>query len=302
MVKLLSKLSILLAGAALLVASFIATCQRNWRKETSVLVSKLRVQSHQEDSLENIQDVPEDLPEVVRKYFEKVLPPKGSRKSIRSVYVEQEGEFLLGEKWIPFTATQYFSPSSARPAFVWDATMKMIGPLTVSVRDAYVDGKGIMEGKMLGAVTVVSVRDTPSLNEGELMRWLAESTLFPTALLPRKGEAGLKWAFDESSQSMNNPYQAAFIELVDQSNSNVTKVKVQMRFDEENLITSIHATRAMTVGNDAVYTPWEGHCGNYKRIDGFLIPTTMEVGWWRDGKLDLYFKGNNTKIEYDFYE
>ena len=50
------------------------------------------------------------------------------------------------------------------------------------------------------------MRDTPELNQGELMRWMGECLLYPTALLPSStesanGDVSLTWsrATDEDS-------------------------------------------------------------------------------------------------------
>ena len=62
-----------------------------------------------------------------------------------------------------------------------------------------------------------------------------------------------------------------------------------------HVTSSIHGMRQMAVGEGFVAMPWEGPLFRYEVHDGMLVPTRMEIGWWVDGKLDICFKGNNTK-------
>ncbi len=65
------------------------------------------------------------------------------------------------------------------------------------VHDAYVAGTGILHPALLGLVSLTQLRGEGALAEGELMRYLAEVTWYPTALLPSQG---VRWqAVDEHS-------------------------------------------------------------------------------------------------------
>lgn len=44
----------------------------------------------------------------------------------------------------------------------------------------------------------------------------------------------------------------------------------------------------------------QGHFKEYQSRQGILVPTRMEVGWWKDGDLELYFQGQNDVFEFHF--
>jgi hypothetical protein len=60
----------------------------------------------------------------------------------------------------------------------------MMPGLPVRVHDAYVAGEGTLHASLVGLFTVVDMRGTRDVDEGELMRFFAEATWYPTALLP----------------------------------------------------------------------------------------------------------------------
>ena len=59
--------------------------------------------------------------------------------------------------------------------------------MTARVRDAYVAGRGILVAKLFGLLTVADQQNTPEMAQGELIRFFAEGTWYPTALLPSQG-------------------------------------------------------------------------------------------------------------------
>ena len=66
----------------------------------------------------------------------------------------------------------------------------MLPGLPVRVHDAYVAGEGILHASVLGLFTVVDMSGTREVDEGELMRFLAEAAWYPTALCPARACAG----------------------------------------------------------------------------------------------------------------
>ena len=137
-----------------------------------------------------------DLPDLVQRYFRTVL--KEDQPLVSAVSVEHTGSFnmsLTSEQWKPFTSNQRVI--TMRPCFVWDARIRMAPGMTVFVHDAYVAGEGFLIAKLLGLFTVMEQPGTPELAHGELMRFFAEATWYPTALLPTQG---VHWeAIDDTS-------------------------------------------------------------------------------------------------------
>src|SRR5690606_25152516 len=102
--------------------------------------------------------------------------------------VRHRGTFKMGEgteQWKPFTSDQLVV--TRRPGFDWDARMRMLPGVTVRVHDAYVAGEGLLHASVMGLFTVANLHDTPAVNAAELMRFFAEATRYPPALLPTQG-------------------------------------------------------------------------------------------------------------------
>ena len=249
------------------------------------------------------------LPDIVRKYMESALFLHVHHDAIdydddrlipfaRSLRIDQEGEFLLKRRWIPFRATQEFSARPTHAGFVWDAVMKtktFVPNVTipVHVRDAYVNGVGIMKAQLPGGIPIVNMKDTPELNEGELMRWVAEAPLFPLALLPPTDRERGK---DDKEATMTE--RGATLEFVHRDNS----VRVHFRFDPStHMIASIHAERPRIVdGGRYEMMHWEGRFAEYEIHGGIVVPTRMEVGWQTEenAPLEMYFRGKNFNFIY----
>ena len=112
-------------------------------------------------------------------------------------------------------------------------------------------------------MSLVNLRGTPEIAQGELMRFLAEAAWYPTALLPSQG---VQWkAIDDF---------CAKATLKDGE----TAPTLLFRFDENGLIKSVRAeARGRTVAGAVIPTPWEGQWSSYERRDGMCIPTEGEV-------------------------
>jgi hypothetical protein len=227
----------------------------------------------------------EDLPLPVRRYFQAVL--KEEQPIIAAARFAHAGEFNMGEtqaNWRPFTSTQV--DITQRPGFDWDGRIS-IGPgLNVFVHDAYVGGEGLLHAELLGLITLADIRDVPEVAQGELLRYLAEATWYPTALLPSQG---VRWeAVDENT---------AIATLKD----GATKVSLEFHFDAEGLITSGRAAaRPRTVNGTLVSTPWQGRFWSYEVRNGIRIPLEGEVAWQLLDGLYPYWRGHVTNIAYEF--
>jgi hypothetical protein len=224
------------------------------------------------------------LPAAVQNYFRAVL--KDGQPIISAVYVEHSGTFNLsatGEKWKRFTSTQRVI--AQRPGFDWEARIEMMPGFTARVHDAYIAGEGILHATLFGLVSLVSLRGTPEIAQGELMRFLAEAAWYPTALLPSQG---VQWsAVDDFSANAT---------LKDGE----TTLTLLFRF-ANGLITSVRAeARGRTVGGAVIPTPWEGQWSNYELHDGICIPTEGEVAWLLPEGPKPYWRGRITSVRYEF--
>ena len=222
----------------------------------------------------------EALPAPVRRYFETVLDE--GQPHVRTVRLEQVGEFRLGGAdagWKPLEATQHYTVDP--PGFVWDATIDVAPLLPARVVDAYAHGEGYLRGKLLSTITVVDVGPDPEMNESELVRYLAETPWFPTALLPA---AGVEWEpIDERSARATLEHDG-------------NEASVVFHFDDENLIERVTTGRYRQ--EDDAMAPWEGRFWAYEQHNGMRIPTEAEVAWDLPAGEVSYWRARIEAIEY----
>ena len=225
------------------------------------------------------------LPAPVQRYFRAVL--KDGQPMVLAVSVEHTGTFNMsetGEQWRSFTSTQRVI--TRRPGFDWEARVAMMPGLTVRVHDAYIAGEGILHASLFGLVSLVNLRGTPEVAQGELMRFFAETAWYPTALLPSQG---VQW------EPVNDASAKATLK------DGETTLTMLFRFNEDGLIASMRAeARGRTVAGAVIPTPWEGRWSNYKLRDGMLIPLEGEVAWILPEVPKPYWRGGITRLSYEF--
>jgi hypothetical protein len=144
-------------------------------------------------------------------------------------------------------------------------------------------GFGNLHASLLGLFTVAKMHNTPELNQGELLRFFAEATWYPTALLPSQG---VRWdAIDDTSARATLTDGAITVSLV-------------FQFNAEGAIATMWAEARYRDKLTAM--PWCGRFWEYSVRNGMLIPLEGEVGWEHPEGTRLYFKGRITEINYEF--
>lgn len=167
-----------------------------------------------------------------------------------------------------------------------DASVRMLPLLHLNVRDRYADGVGSGEVRLVSAFTVAADSDTPELNAASLHRYLAEAVWYPTALLPA---TGVRWSPIGEHRALAT--------LADRGNS----VSLEFRFNEVGEVTAVYTPgRWQRLGKTFALTPWEGHFSEYRRHQGLLVPSRSEVGWYVDGRLEIVWRAEATRLEYEF--
>jgi len=224
-----------------------------------------------------------NLPAPVRRYFEAAL--QGGQRMISAVTLEHEGTFNIserGQRWLEFSSSQRVVLS--RPGFDWDARIRLLPGLAFRVHDAYVAGEGILHARLLG-LPIVNLRGTPDLARGELMRFIAEATWYPTALLPSQG---LHWTAVDDRHA-----RATFAD-------GGTQVSLTFGFGTDGLIETVRAEdRGRTVAGKVVPTPWEGRWSCYAERGGMQVPLEGEVAWMLPDGRKPYWRGRVTRLEYE---
>ncbi len=225
------------------------------------------------------------LPAPVQRYFRTVL--KDGQLMISAVRMEHGGTFNMSEtseQWRPFTSTQRVI--TQRPGFDWEARIRMMPGLSVRVHDAYIAGEGILHASLFGLVSLVNLRGTPEVAQGELMRFFAEAAWYPTVLLPSQG---VKW------EAVNDKSAKATLK------DGETTLTILFHFNENGLIESVRAeARGRTVAGEVIPTPWQGRWSNYEIRDGMLIPLEGEAAWMLTEGPKPYWRGRIRSITYEW--
>jgi len=229
----------------------------------------------------DLKDI-EGLPAPVQRFFQTVLKP--GQPIVAAVKLSQQVQFNLNEmedKWNKFTAIQLVT--TQRLGFDWDARIQMAPGLNAFVHDTYLLGEGSLHASLVGLFTVAKMHGAPENNQGELLRFFAEATWYPTALLPSQG---VRWeAIDDTS---------ARATLTD----GATTVSLVFQFNAEGTIDTMWAEARYRDKLTAM--PWSVRFWDYSIRNGMLIPLEGEVGWDYPEGTRLYFKGRTTKIHYEF--
>ena len=202
------------------------------------------------------------LPAPVQRYFRHVL--REGQPYLRGLRLRHTGQFKtdLRKNWIAIEGEQYITADP--PGFIWQGTTRWF-----VARDEFVAGRGRLAVRLLGAVPIAGGTG-PAYNQGELLRWMVESTWLPTALLPG---GPVTWtAIDDQSARLTLTHQGYSISCI-------------ASFNERGEMTQCEAPRQM----DAVtQRPWRARFEQYRRWHGVLIPTVGEASWVIDGQQQPY--------------
>jgi hypothetical protein len=220
------------------------------------------------------------LPAAAARYLAFALPL--DHPHVTRARIVQKGEFALApDSWHPFRAVQRVTLHP--PGFAWDAMIRIAGILGVRVRDAYRDGRGSVDARLLGLVPLVRQAGTPQIAIASLQRWLAEAPWMPTALLPRDGLAWMP--IDELTARAtvrDGPVSAS----------------VDFHIDTRGAITRVTTERYRLEKGKAVLTPWVGRFADYRRVNGVMVPMRSEVEWILPDGARPYWRGRIVSIDY----
>jgi hypothetical protein len=213
------------------------------------------------------------LPEPVQRYFKHVL--KDGQPYISYVRITHDGQFKTGfdKDWINIKGEQY--ATTEKPGFIWKGTTTMF-----VARDMYIADEGRL---IVSLFSVYKIADAQGekYNQGELLRWLGESILYPTNLLP--GER-LEWLpVDAETAKLVFHYKGLSLFFI-------------MKFNTIGEIVSMESKRYMDKNHSET---WVIKPDAYEERNGIIVPLRFEV-LWRLAKGDFsYVKFNIQKIEYN---
>lgn len=247
-------------------------------REVKTLYSISKDVSAKTFSLEQIKN----LPEPVQRYFRYSL--EEGQQYVSYVKLKHTGEFRQNEnqKWMPIEGEEYFTTET--PGFIWIGKISFLPLVWITGIDKYLEGEGTFQIKILSIFTIADAPKGKELDESELMRWLAEAPLFPTALLP---SSYLHWEQVDSDSAKA---------IIDYGG---TRVEALFHFDREGKIVQMIADRYRAVDNSFVKEKWVGHYSEYAHANNMMIPWEIEVSWNTDVGNFTYAKFIIKDIQYD---
>jgi hypothetical protein len=215
----------------------------------------------------------DSLPEPVQRYFNHTL--KEGQPYISYARIKHVGQFKTGfdKDWINIKGEQY--ATTEKPGFIWKGTTSMF-----VARDMYISDKGRLVVSVLSLVNVVNVKGE-QYDQGELLRWLGESVLYPTNFLPNER---LHWSpIDSQSAKLTYHYQglSLFFKITFNEIGELTELETKRYMDEKNLET------------------WIIKATDYKEMNNVLIPTNFDVIWRLEKGDFSYAKFKITEVEYN---
>lgn len=168
-----------------------------------------------------------------------------------------------------------------------DVSLLLVGLalLVFAYPAALVAGDGLLQASILGLLDVARLEGPGEIAEGELMRFLAESCWYPTALLPGHG---VEW------EPVDDRH--AHATLVDGD----ARVKLRFEIDEKGRVASVYSeARGRTVEGESVPTPWQGRFWDWRHSHGMRVPFRAEVAWILPDGPRPYWRGEIVDLRYE---
>ena len=181
---------------------------------------------------------------------------------------------------MPIKAEQYFNVDSVE--FIWIAKVKVAPLVSIHAKDELIDGKGNLVVKLLGLIKVADANGY-EVDNGEITRFLAECTWFPSAFL----NDYINW------EAIDNSSAKATI------NHNGITASAIFHFNERGEVTKITAKRYREVNGKFALEDWEGQIVEYKSFNGIIVPNKVNVVWKLETGDFCYDKVEIVDIEYN---
>jgi uncharacterized protein DUF6544 len=269
------------AAAAATTAAAVVLKQRQFQQATGEDVHALFSEAGPSVGAADLKARGPALPAPVRRHLEYAIT--ATAPAIRTARLRHTGTFRTGpdQGWSPIEGEQYFSV--ANPGFVWFARMRLMPLLWIQARDRLLSGRGNMLVKPMSAFAIADASG-PEIDQGAMLRWLAESVWFPYAFV----SDAIEWqpidgrSARASMRCPGAPVQAVF------------------EMDQEGRIVALQAARYRDVGGGrSVLTPWSGRYADFLEFGGFRVPSAVEVTWnLADGPF-TYARFRITALEYN---
>ena len=265
------KVYVIIGGVVFVLITTLIMEDRMMKSELDKDIEKLFADSEHISGKVYTSNQIKDLPLPVQRYFKYSL--KENQPYVSYARLQHGGEFRASKNWVSIKGEEYFTVK--KPGFVWFGRVPLF-----SAKDIYIDGTGNLKVKLLSLIKIVDAKGRET-DQGELLRWLGEAPLFPTALLPSEN---LRW------EPMDN--DSAKVIFTDE---NLT-IEGVFCFNEEGQITEFKTKRYKDKHTLENFT---GHYGDYRTVDGMKVPFYLEAVWNLESGDLSYAKFKIDRIEYN---
>lgn len=184
------------------------------------------------------------------------------KERIVSARTTQEVTMRLKENqpWMNAQVEQYFRTDE--PGFIWAVDIKMAPLFHIVGRDKYIEGRGNMLIKLLSLKTVAD-GSGKEIDQGALLRYLAETMWFPTAALSEY----IQWeGIDSNSAKATMSYKGV-------------TASGTYTFNEKGEILSFVAQRYGDFDGEYRMETWSCAMKEYKEFNGLKIPSQGNLTW-----------------------
>jgi len=225
-----------------------------------------------------------DLPEPVVRYFAYTFPG-GVPETPRHAVIEMAGQFRrpMTTGFAPTTARQV--ASLRQPDLVFSADTPILGVMWAIAFDSYIDGRMMMEARVLSALTVMQEEANPVLDVISLRRWLLESPVFPMALLPG---GPVTW------EAVDDSHALAVVRAQD------IEARLLATFDDSGALVAFDATEP-----GDLTTPYHGSGervtrGDVQLVQGVRVPMAFEISRvGASGVAEPFWTGRITSLAFE---
>ncbi|MGE5422542.1 MAG: DUF6544 family protein [Ignavibacteriales bacterium] len=250
--------------------------QRKVKREVSAL---FQAQGKTETQIVSAEDL-KDLPACVKQWL--VGAGVVGKEKIHTARLYHVGMMKTKPEsaWLPFKAEYYYTIDN--PGFIWHADVKAAPIVHLAGRDMLCQGKGNMLIKLFSLITVADGWG-PEIDQGTLLRFLAEIVWFPTAAL----SPYIDW------KSIDDNKAQATINVDGQSASGT------FIFNDEGLPAQFEAQRYMSIDGRYSLEKWIVATSDFKEMNGIIGPASVEVAWDLPSGKFIWFKATNGTIRYN---
>jgi len=268
--------------AAIIVIGFLGSffANKRFNKKVSREIKDLFRNNKKADKGKIQRSDINDLPDNVQNWLKssKVI----GKGKINSARLKQKAVMRLDrdKSWMPADAEQYFTVG--KPGFIWKSRIKASPFMHIVGRDKYFEGKGNMLIKFMSMIPIAN-SSGQKMDQGTLLRFLAETVWFPTAAL----EDYVEW------EKIGDKKAEATMSYDETSESGI------FTFNENGDVIKFEADRYREMGGNYSKERWVIDMKEHGMLNGFKIPTKGDITWELDSGDFIWFKFEIKEIDYN---